>query len=645
MKVADTGRLRGRTRRAAVVLTGAVVIAIAAVGASAARRLRPDSDGSRTANAEVDAKQWLAAGTDSLDAALISLAAASASGRGGAVEGDDRELRRAFHRSRHAYKRIEALSEFYASSLAAALNSRRQEVDDDDAPPPRTLAPAGFPLIEQMLYGARNTTDARTIAATVAGMRAVVRRLRSLSGAIVPTAAQTVEAARLEVARVSTLGIAGFDAPRTEDSPAILESAQALDGVRSLLATVGATWWPALGHERRDVDATLARAADYLRANKSFYTFDRLTFIAMYAEPVARSIDALRRAAAVQPVAAIRGWRFDVPSVYDAGAFDARVYANSRAPASTPALVALGNRLFNEPALSGTGTRSCASCHVPAHAFTDGVAREPSIDGHAMVSRHTPTLINAALQPAVFDDERAATLEDQVVGVLSSSREMASSVERAAVKLEKNQAYRDEFARAFSIPVSSAVSAVTPARLGFALAAYVRSLQALDSRFDRAARGDTAALTPTERRGFNLFMGKAGCGTCHFAPLFNGNTPPMYVSTDVEVIGTPASLAQPGRVDPDSGRAAVDRLAAHLHAFKTPTVRNAALTAPYGHNGVFRTLDDVIAFYDGGGAQGAGAELPNQTLSADSLHLTKDERAALVAFLGALTDTVVRAPR
>jgi cytochrome c peroxidase len=149
-------------------------------------------------------------------------------------------------------------------------------------------------------------------------------------------------------------------------------------------------------------------------------------------------------------------------------------------------------------------------------------------------------------------------------------------------------------------------------------------------------RGDTNAMTAKERRGFTLFMGKGGCGTCHFAPLFSGNTPPLYMSSDVEVIGTPASPARPSRLDSDSGRARVDHLALHVRAFKTPSLRNVSATGPYMHNGAFRTLDEVVRFYDAGGGLGAGARIGNQTLSADSLHLTSSERAAIVAFLGSL---------
>ena len=157
---------------------------------------------------------------------------------------------------------------------------------------------------------------------------------------------------------------------------------------------------------------------------------------------------------------------------------------------------------------------------------------------------------------------------------------------------------------------------------------------------DRALRGDSAAWTPAERRGFNLFTGKAKCATCHFAPLYNGTVPPLYQEAEVEVLGVPARAAWRGaRVDPDSGRFRLTRAAPHLHAFKTPTVRNAALTAPYMHNGVYRTLDEVVDFYNRGGGAGIGVALGNQTLPPDSLGLTPAERRSLVAFMRALTDT------
>jgi cytochrome c peroxidase len=586
-----------------------------------------------------DVRAVVIAGADSLDASLVALSRALASGESNLAGA--RRVDLALRSTRARYKRMEGALEYYAPALAAAMNSRRQEVDDDDAPPPSTLLASGFPALEDVLsqmagrrHGDSGITDsARGI---VDAMRPLVARIRGLAAGVTPTDAQVIEFTRLELARVSTLGIAGFDAPKTGE--AMRESAEALEGVRALYAAIGAARWPRLAEQRRALDSTLASAIAYLRSHADFDSSDRLTFLVAYAEPAARALDQLRRASRTESVRMPRAWRADVPSVYVEGAFDVTTYAPSSAPSTSADLVALGARLFGDPRLSGTGTRSCASCHVPGHAFTDGLPTAASIDRHgAPVTRNTPTLINAAMQPAQFADERAPTLEDQALEVLRSPAEMGSSDVAAAAAVRSDEGYRREFARAFHADTA----AVTPLRVRQALAAYVRTLVALNSRFDRAVRGDTGLLTPQERRGFTVFMGKGGCGTCHFAPLFSGNTPPLYRSSDVEVIGTPVSPSQPATLDPDSGRARIDRLPAHLRAFKTPSLRNVVLTAPYMHHGRFRTLDEVIRFYEVGGARGAGAAIANQTLSADSLHLSASEREAIVAFLGTLTDTAV----
>jgi cytochrome c peroxidase len=149
-------------------------------------------------------------------------------------------------------------------------------------------------------------------------------------------------------------------------------------------------------------------------------------------------------------------------------------------------------------------------------------------------------------------------------------------------------------------------------------------------------------LSGAARRGFTVFMGKARCGTCHFAPLFNGTEPPAYVTTDPEIIGVPERpVLRHAQLDPDPGREAIDRVPSHRFAFKVPTVRNAAVTGPYMHNGAYRTLQEIVAFYDAGGGAGIGLDLPYQTLFDHPLKLTPGERADLIAFLRSLTDTSV----
>jgi len=180
-----------------------------------------------------------------------------------------------------------------------------------------------------------------------------------------------------------------------------------------------------------------------------------------------------------------------------------------------------------------------------------------------------------------------------------------------------------------------------------ALGSYVRSLVFLNSRFDQYMRGNKAALTAEEVNGFNLFMGKAKCGTCHYMPLFNGNFPPRFVKTDAEVIGVPATAQAllRGRprgggkgavIDADPGRFAIVPAESFRHAFKTPTVRNAARTGPYMHNGVFSTLEEVMDFYNKGGGAGLGIKIPNQTLPFDKLDLNENERREIIAFIRSL---------
>jgi len=151
--------------------------------------------------------------------------------------------------------------------------------------------------------------------------------------------------------------------------------------------------------------------------------------------------------------------------------------------------------------------------------------------------------------------------------------------------------------------------------------------------------GDRKVLNFRQVSGFNLFMGKAQCGTCHFAPIFNGLTPPAYQATEYEILGTPLidNLKHP-KADSDMGRYIYYSTRYYKRAFKTPTVRNAARTAPYMHNGAFRSLQKVLDFYNNGGGQGVGLDIPEQTLAPQRLKLNRTEIKNIIAFLNSLTD-------
>lgn len=568
---------------------------------------------------------------DGLDVALDRLDAA-------VTQRDRHAAGAALGAARLAYKRVEWLAEHYTPVTALALNGPAADRPDEENPRV-VVPPTGLQVIGMQLQGAGDAPHAFDAARLQVQMARVnARRLRERVAETPVTGAQLFDAARVEIARITTLGIAGFDTP--EGRGATTEAAASIDGFASSLAPYASS-----SDEAATFRTTAARAVRYLTAHPEFARLDHYELITRYLDPLARALADLRRAAGVPSLTDPRAWSASAVTVFDRQAFDPGAFAPPGARHATPAMVALGQRLFNDPRLSGSGTRSCASCHQPQRAFTDGrrfpaLLSADTVPGHRRTTRNTPTMLNAALQASQFADGRVAFLEDQVSAVISNRHEMGGDVERAASALAADVASRARFAAAFgaSVPAPEMGRAMRAA-----IAAYVRSLVRLDAPFDRAMRGDDGAMTASERRGFNLFMGRARCGTCHFAPLFNGTAPPAYADAELEVLGVPARRGAAVPVDADRGAGAVDGAPLHEHAFKTPTVRNAAVTAPYMHNGVYRTLEEVVDFYNAGGAAGVRGALPNQTLPGDSLHLSARDRRDLVAFIGALTDTASRA--
>jgi cytochrome c peroxidase len=172
-----------------------------------------------------------------------------------------------------------------------------------------------------------------------------------------------------------------------------------------------------------------------------------------------------------------------------------------------------------------------------------------------------------------------------------------------------------------------------------AIASYIRTLNTFNSKFDKNIRGEENTLTEQEKRGFNLFAGKALCATCHFAPIFNGTVPPNFNDTELEFIGVPATTDTiNAKISSDLGRYNLFKTAERKHFFKTPTIRNISKTAPYMHNGVYATLEEVLDFYNKGGGVGLGIDPKYQTLPFDNLNLSKEEITAIIDFMKTLTD-------
>jgi cytochrome c peroxidase len=259
------------------------------------------------------------------------------------------------------------------------------------------------------------------------------------------------------------------------------------------------------------------------------------------------------------------------------------------------------------------------------------------MDKVTTVPRNAPTILNAVFSTKWFYDLRSSDMKDQIKQVVGSEKEFHTDYASIVKKLNKSTAYKELFKKVFK-------GKITEYNVGTAIIAYEQSLVALNSPFDQYMRGETTKIDPAVLRGFNIFTGSGNCATCHFAPTFSGLVPPFYHENESEVIGVPlADEEENATIDDDFGRfnnkIAKDKVDFLKYSFKTPTLRNVKHTAPYMHNGVFKTLDDVMVFYNKGGGAGIDIDLPHQTLSKDGLGLSPEQRDDVIAFLGSLSDT------
>ena len=269
----------------------------------------------------------------------------------------------------------------------------------------------------------------------------------------------------------------------------------------------------------------------------------------------------------------------------------------------------LGRTLFFDPRLSGSKFISCATCHNPGFAWGDGLPKGIG-DGMKPLKRHTPTILNAAYGELMFWDGRANSLEAQALGPIKSPAEMNQPLGHAVETISSISGYKPLFDKAYP---GEPISEDTIAK---AIATFERTVVSGQAPFDRWTAGDEHAVSESAKRGFDLFNRKAGCAQCHSGWNF-----------------TDSGFHDVGVADDDLGRGALIKIESMQHAFKTPTLRNVTLRAPYLHNGSESSLAEVIDFYDAGGR----AQRPSLAPEIHPLHLTAADKADLIEFLRTLT--------
>jgi cytochrome c peroxidase len=290
--------------------------------------------------------------------------------------------------------------------------------------------------------------------------------------------------------------------------------------------------------------------------------------------------------------------------------------------------VFLGRELFYDPIFSIDSTVSCSSCHQQKHSFTDGLDRSIGVNGQT--KRSSMNLMNVGFTyHGLFWDGRAATLEQLALIPIEDQIEMAESWSHVEQKLKRHPTYPADFRRAFGISDTSMINRDLATK---AVAQFLRSITSgYNSRYDRFVRGEIF-LDENEYNGYLMFFNidpglpDAQCGHCHNAPVMATNdffNNGLQEAPDLESI-------------PDKGRGLITGDPADNGKFKPPTLRNIALTAPYMHDGRFKTLEEVLDHYASG-----GKDSPNKSSFMYNLHLNESQKADIIAFLKTLTDSSV----
>ncbi len=536
--------------------------------------------------------------------------------------------------ARHSFKRIEFYTAFkYAEFIESHINGAPLHKVSYVKNRSEIKPPEGLQILDELIYSEDVHKEAINIASLTKKLYFSSLRLHKNVQQQHPIHSELITALRIELIRIFTLGVSGFDTPGSLNG--ISETKVVFDNMSLHLNKIDKQ-----SHHKSITHSLsiLNRGATYFNET-NFENFDRLGFLKEIIDPLYKTLGEFPlNDESYSYILKSLPLNLNTTSLFDDTLLDPYFYTDLTEKEDSELLTSLGKSLFYDTKLSTTNTVSCASCHNPKLAFTDGLPKPISFKNGDTLQRNTPTLLNAVYANRFFYDLRAFNLEQQAEHVIFNENEFNSSYTAILNSLSKNEAYISKFKNTFGDTL------ISRERVLKALASYTSSLRSFNSSFDRYVKGESQTIPESVANGFNLFMGKANCATCHFAPTFAGLVPPYYKDSESEVLGilkNPRTTHK--ELDDDKGRITngihTESAWMYVNAFKTTTIRNIEVTAPYFHNGAYKTLEEVIDFYNNGGGNGVGLNVTNQTLSEDSLNLSETEKQDLIAFLKSLTDT------
>ena len=533
-----------------------------------------------------------------------------------------------FIKSREHFKKAEPFASYLNPEVGHRANGPALPVFKEDNG--KVLKPVGFQKIEESIYdGETSIEDFKNEVTITKGLLTVLKKnieKRELN------AQRFFIATHQQLFRIVSLAITGFDTPVSHLG--INETKVSLEGLRNVY---NSSIRNIIKSKNGKLDAlfqmNITSAISFIEQNTDFNSFDRYTFTRDYMNPITRNwVDIRKETSLWEPVNS-EPFNFNAPTFFENNSFNVNYFTPATNRNPTEKQILLGKKLFFDKKLSSNGTMACVTCHSPDKAYADEMITNLDNTGTPL-QRNTPTLINSAFQKSFFLDGRSQTILDQISSVFTNNKEFNSNVHQFSDAILKDSTYIKLFDEAYG-GISSKNTDIIKA-----ISSYVFTLNGFNSKFDKNIRAEEHSFTDEEKLGYNLFAGKALCATCHFIPLTNGTVPPFFKETEKEVIGVPETENNTA-LDDDAGFYWKFNEDLHKGMFKTPTVRNSAITAPYMHNGVYKDLEQVIDFYNLGGGGGLGFDLEHQTLPFDELDLTDKEQKAIIAFLNTLTDTNV----
>ena len=527
--------------------------------------------------------------------------------------------------SRKAFKKAEPYASYLNPEVGHRTNGPALPVYKEDSG--KIIKPVGYQKIEESVYeNETSLKDFKQELYVTKGMLSVLKKgieKRELN------AQRFFIATHQQLFRIASLAISGFDTPVSH-----LGINETKISLKSLQTVYSNSIQKSIQNKNKSLDIefqkNILKAINFINKNNDFDTFDRFTFTRDYLNSITRNWVEIRIVSELWKPINTEPFNFDAPTFFENNSFNLNYFTPTINKNPTEKQIKLGEKLFSDPMLSANGNMACITCHIPNKGYADGLTFNFDNKGKPL-KRNTPSLINTAFQQSFFLDGRSKNLLDQISLVFKNNKEFNTNVHEFSNVILKDSSYIKLFKEAYGqIPKKN--NAVIKA-----ISSYISTLNGFNSKFDKNIRGEENTYTEEEKLGYNLFMGKALCATCHFIPLTNGTVPPFFTETEKEVIGVPET-AENKKLDDDLGFYWKYSEDLHKGMFKTPSIRNTEITAPYMHNGVYKTLEEVLNFYNLGGGGGLGFDLKHQTLPFDELNLTKKEQACLVTFIKTLTD-------